>query len=185
MPRTRRRKHNNIRTAQLLGIRPERHPRIRTPCGKRVHHVMSKTIQILLIPRPSVQTHLLHMRKLGNSMRCIRTNLTGRTDDRHFCHKQTLAKSRWDTFSVESAHPASLTYPFSAPQPCGRHAFTVGLLPSGPEPVPATRGKHIPPDMSALAADLTGRGINVRICRVSWTATAVLKLRPLRIGYFR
>ena len=31
--------------------------------------------------------------------------------------------------------------PFSTPQPYGRRMFTVSLLPSGPEPVPATTGR--------------------------------------------
>ena len=87
--------------------------------------------------------------------------------------------------SVGSTHSASLMHSFSAPQPCGRHAFTVGLLPSGPEPVPTIRGRYIPPDILTPAADLTGRGINVGIHHVRRTATAVLKLRPLRIGCFR
>ena len=31
--------------------------------------------------------------------------------------------------------------PFSTPHPCGRRMFTVSLLPSGPEPFPATTGR--------------------------------------------
>ncbi len=62
---------------------------------------------------------------------------------------------------VGSAHPDSVTEPNSAPQPCRRHAFTVGLLPSGPEPVPATMDKRILPDTLHPSADLAGQGINV------------------------
>lgn len=64
-------------------------------------------------------------------------------------------------FSVEDTYPVSSTEPDSAPQPCGRHTFTVGLLPSGPEPVPTTKKGCLPPDTSQTSVDLAGQGINI------------------------
>jgi len=48
----------------------------------------------------------------------------------------------------------------SALQPSRRQSFTVGLLPSGPEPVPATINECIPTDTFTSSDDLGGQGIN-------------------------
>jgi len=47
-----------------------------------------------------------------------------------------------DASSVDRAHKHSPLDPSSTPQPHGRRTSTVSLLPSGPEPVPAARGRR-------------------------------------------
>ncbi|OQC68670.1 MAG: hypothetical protein BWX50_01174 [Euryarchaeota archaeon ADurb.Bin009] len=47
-----------------------------------------------------------------------------------------------DVSSVDRAHQHSPLHPSSTPQPHGRRTSTVSLLPSGPEPVPAARGRR-------------------------------------------
>lgn len=64
-------------------------------------------------------------------------------------------------FSVENTYPVSSTEPDSTSQPYGRHAFTVSLLPSGPEPVSTTMNEHLPPEILESYADLAGQGINI------------------------
>jgi len=46
------------------------------------------------------------------------------------------------TSSVDRARKHSPLHPFSTPQPHGRRTSTVSLLPSGPEPVPAAKGRR-------------------------------------------